>query len=203
MVDGGVERFVRQRPRAATWACLVLTGCGVLGVADAVAALAIRRHFDAAAPIYANAVGAAGISNETLLAPLSADLWATTWFAIAAAVLLIPLGLALSRPWHRAKLLALCAAGLFLADITVSIIAVPDVSRVADPTEPTDLLALRTNLIPIWFPSFHQLTLVAIAAGLIAVIVLLMRESASDYYRHWRSDLDPRKFYSYSRPLDG
>src|SRR5262245_39933021 len=105
MVDRGVERFVRQRPRSATWACLVPPGCGVLGMADAVAALAIRRHFDVAAPIYAHAVGAAGISNETLLVPLSADLWATTWFAVAAAVLLTPIGLALSRPWHRAKVL--------------------------------------------------------------------------------------------------
>jgi hypothetical protein len=159
---------------------------GVLAVGDLIASLLALAHFHAKLPAYLAVVGPltkfGSIDGEV------ASNFAYAIFVAALSILLLPMCLVVRLPGRPGvRIVALWVIGVVLMTIAVGFAAVPDVSGLIDPTGleavPEALISAQHSLLPVWYTSLHQIALFAVSAVVIATMVLLLRESAADYFR--------------------
>jgi hypothetical protein len=163
----------------------------VLGLIDAAVALVARQQFGPAAVEFR---ATSLILRDRVIAELSSSLSYAVLGGVVAAVVLVPLVLALRRPRHRARIAAwiAMAAHVFVQALSLSanptFFAEPDTS-----TAGRDRL-LWDNLVPDWYgPATHLIEIPLILAS-IAVLVLLLFDSSREYFahRHQVAADDPR-----------
>jgi hypothetical protein len=158
----------------------------VLAVCDLIASLLALAHFHAALPAYLALVGPLRSIEDVLASSFQYAI-----FISAVPVVLLPLCLAVYRQGRpAARIVTWWVAGVVLAILSVGIIDVPDVSGLIDPTGtetvPEALISAQRALLPAWYTSLHQIAMVALTGVLIAIVILLARESAAEYFRRQR-----------------
>jgi hypothetical protein len=178
-------------PRSVRTASLMLLICSAIGILDVLAAWLAERQFQAVLPDYLQSVSAYDYTEES--AYLRGNLSYAMAIGVGAAILL-PVGLAIRRPWRYARRIGLWLAGALLAIIIVGFMSAPDsgdVVTMGGELEPEPSASLRRALVPAWFTSGHQLAMAALSVMLIVILVQLLRSTSAEYFRRQRTNIGP------------
>jgi hypothetical protein len=167
------------QPRSirAAWALLVVIG--ILGLANALIGLVVRRQFYPGVDAY---LAAGSPDGPRLIAELSSALSYDVIAGLIAAIAVVPLAVALRkpRPWARTA----TAVGLGAHVLGLMVFLAADPRFYAEPGRDASAVGrpLWDNLVPDWYgPSFYILEILTLALC-VAAAFLFYRRSSGDYF---------------------
>lgn len=174
---GGLPRFVRV-------ASLLMAGAAVLAAFAVLAAMVAWRHLGGAEDAFVRAVTQAGqeltdVPQQVRFA-LSYNVAAALGAALAAGLLAV----LVRRPRRWVKTTVWWVTAVAWLTLGFGLATGPDVAALpAGLVYPQALLSLQKNLVPTWYSSVNTLMIGGVLAAFTVVAVLLVRDSAEDFYQ--------------------
>jgi hypothetical protein len=163
----------------------------VLGLIHVAVGLAARQRFGPAAVEF-RTTGA--LLRDRVLAELSSSLSYAVLGGLAAAVVLVPLVIALRRPRHWARIATWIALAAYVLVQALFISANPTSFAEPDTSAAGRDRLLWDNLVPDWYEPATHLIEVPMVLASVAVLTLLLFDSSREYFtrRHQVTADDPR-----------
>jgi hypothetical protein len=175
-----VEVFVPP-PRSVSRARWLLLGCAALAALDGVAAVAARRQLNAVAASFGDLESAAAVSREAnQLLEISMRLAYNLVVGAGTAAVLLPLGLLVLRRWQAVRAAVLVAALLACAAFGIGLAAGPEALILSSGVDSDNVRQALERMT--WYPILHSFVAFGFAAGMVTVVLLMLRSSTRDYY---------------------
>src|SRR5438105_250965 len=146
--------------------------CAALSALDALASMVALKHLIAASPAFINAVGE---SRATVVSDVRSTFMYDVVVGLAAALVLAASGVAVRRQSQSTRIAAWCVAVALVIALGCGVAAGPE--GLVSPTgnETLEVRSALGNLIVGWYTAVHRVIVVAEFAGMIAVMLLLLR----------------------------
>jgi hypothetical protein len=195
----------RERPKQVVRVCLLVAVCGLLSASWMAVAFLAEQHLASAGATYVRlsteadpeSTRGAIIEVEALRSDLSFNVIVGAIGLMAFA----PLTVVLRRPWRWARRGAWIGAGVVSPLLAVAVAGSPDDRGTSDPAGAADAVnQAGHNLLAHWYPPVTAVLALMQFAGIAAVVVLLARSPASQFYawrtrsgddRHWTLPAPP------------
>jgi hypothetical protein len=174
-------RSAPRRPRSIRVAWALLVAIVLLDLVHAAVGVTARRQFDPAAVEFRQTTLAL---RDLVLAELSSSLSHAVLAGVTAAVVLVPLLVALRRPRHWARVAVWVALAVHVVVQAVFVSGNPTLFAEPDAGATGGDRLLWDNLVPDWYEPATHLIEVPLLVASVAVIVLLALDASREYFAH-------------------